>query len=443
VKKVIASVAALVVAGTAFGAAVKISSISVSNNGKKSVPIISVFLPVPAPTPTPTPAPTPTPMPMTAPVGAGILSPTLDGVAAIASGLSLANFLQPSWGTGAIPEHEEDVGAFRFLCAPSHNAYNDPIVYPGQPGKSHLHTFFGNTLADANSTYASLRTTGDSTCNALLNRSAYWVPAMMNGSGKVVMPDYLAVYYKRMPASDPRCQTEATACVKLPRGLRYIFGFNMLDPASTPTDVTKRWWNCDGAGATSGHFATIKDAMAGCPVGARLGVVLVAPNCWDGKNLDSADHRSHMAYQYYDGTRPDPVCPKTHPYIIPQFQLGAWYTTDATAPNWYLASDRMPGMPASEPGSTAHADWFGAWEDSILDLWTTNCIDKLLSCSGGDLGNGQQIKTIAGYNYGTRTVLVDAPTKPGDVTPAVIAPAITTASAAVDEIVKKSRSTLR
>ena len=25
-------------------------------------------------------------------------------------------------------------------------------------------------------------------------------------------------------------------CVKLPRGLRYIFGFNMMDPASTPTE---------------------------------------------------------------------------------------------------------------------------------------------------------------------------------------------------------------
>jgi hypothetical protein len=72
----------------------------------------------------------------------------------------------------------------------------------------------------------------------------------------------------------------------------------------------------------------------------------------------------------------------------------------------------MPGMAASEPGTTMHADWFGAWEDSILALWTANCIDKLLSCTGGDLGNGTQLTLLKGYDYGTTTVLVDAPPKP-------------------------------
>jgi hypothetical protein len=374
----------------------------------------------------PTPTPTPTPTPGTAvPVGIPVPTPSLAGLAAIASGLNVADFLVPSWGTGAIPEHDVDVGAFRFLCAPSHNAYNDPIVYPGQPGKSHLHTFFGNTLADANSTYASLRTTGESTCNDKLNRSAYWIPAMINGADKVVMPDYLAVYYKRMPSSDPRCSTFATACVQLPRGLRYIFGFNMGDPASTPiTETSKyqRWWNCDTstlgpaamAANPGGHYGTIKEAMqafGGCPVGARLGMVLVAPDCWNGKDLDSADHRSHMSYRVGNANG-EAVCPSTHPYIIPQFQLGSWYTVDSTAANWYLASDRMPGMAPSEPGTTQHADWFGAWEDSILTLWHANCIEKLLSCTGGDLGNGTQIKTTAGYDYQSTTVLADIPPKP-------------------------------
>ena len=40
-----------------------------------------------------------------------------------------------------------DIGAFRIPCAYSHMAFNDPIVYPGQPGRAHLHTFFGNTAS--------------------------------------------------------------------------------------------------------------------------------------------------------------------------------------------------------------------------------------------------------------------------------------------------------
>jgi hypothetical protein len=334
----------------------------------------------------------------------------------VASGIKITDFLTASWGTGDIPAHEDDVGAFRFLCSPGQLNWDDAIVYPGQPGKSpHLHQWFGNTLGNGNSTYESLRKTGDSTCNALLNRSAYWVPAMMNGAGKVVQPDWLAVYYKRMPSSDPRCQTSGKACVQLPRGLRYIFGFNMLNPASTPiTDASKyqRWWNCDGPSAGAGHYGSLTEAVARCDLGKdRLGMVIVAPNCWNGTQLDSPDHRSHMAYMNYDQGDGIARCPKTHPYIIPQFQLGAWYSTNATTPNWYLSSDRMPGMPDAVPGTTEHADWFGAWEDSILDLWTANCIEKLLSCSGGDLGNGQQIKTLFGYDYPAGRPLAAVPAK--------------------------------
>ena len=39
----------------------------------------------------------------------------------------------------------ETGGAFRLLCNWSKMSNDDPIVYPGQPGAAHHHTFFGNT----------------------------------------------------------------------------------------------------------------------------------------------------------------------------------------------------------------------------------------------------------------------------------------------------------
>ena len=370
---------------------------------------------VPGMTPGPKGAPASSPNP----VATGLPAPSLAGLAPVGSGIDLAAYLTKSWGTGAIalPEPSGLEGAFRFLCAPSHNAYDDPIVYPGQPGKSHLHTFFGNTGAGASSTYQSLRTSGDSTCNNLLNRSAYWVPAMMNGRGKVVMPDWVQIYYKREPSNSPVCTFAGKACVPLPRGLRYVFGFNMANPAAS-SPIGDRWFNCDGPGAVSGKFASIAEAARGCPVGARLGMILNAPSCWNGTQLDSADHRSHMAYMYYDGNAKQ-RCPATHPYVLPRFTLGAWYTTDGSldrsgnrstdAKTWYLSSDRMPGMPNATPGTTLHADWFGAWDDTIMALWMANCVNRVLSCSGGDLGNGLQMKTLAGYGYPNKTQLVDPP----------------------------------
>jgi hypothetical protein len=338
----------------------------------------------------------------------------LTGASAISSGVDVSRYLVKSWGTGAIPRSEAPgvEGAFRFVCTPSHNAYDDPIVYPGQPGKAHLHTFFGNTGTNANSTYQSLRTSGESSCNNLLNRSAYWIPAMMNGSGRVVMPNLISIYYKRAPQGSKFCAPPyAQACLPLPRGLRYLFGYHMTDPAKSDP-ARMRWFNCDGAGAVSGQFATMAAALKGCPVGARVGAIIVGPNCWNGKDLDTPDHRSHMAYQFYNGQLLNPVCPSTHPYLLPFFEAAAWYTVDATANAWHFSSDRMAGMPDLPAGTSFHADWFGAWDDTIQNLWTVNCIDKALSCTGGDLGQGQQLAMLAGYNHTNVTTLVAPPAQP-------------------------------
>ncbi len=341
----------------------------------------------------------------------------------IPSNFDIEAELVPSWGTGAVPKSAvpDDVGAFRFICNAGQLSFDDPIVYPGQPGKSHLHQFFGNTAADANSTYASLRTTGNSTCNSPLNRSAYWMPAMMNGNGQVVKPDYVAIYYKRLPANDPKCKLQGKACVDIPRGLRFIFGFDMLNHAAPKTG--SGYFNCDGPTGISGHYPTIVAAAKYCPVGNKLGAVISAPDCWDGKNLDSADHRSHVSYTYDPHTDGRQICPATHPYVIPTFTLGAWYTTDATLDrsgvwdgafnSWHLSSDQMPAM-AMTPGSTFHTDWFGAWDDTVLKIWHDNCINKLLNCSGGDLGNGKQLKMFAGFRWSADPHLVNPPDAPLD-----------------------------
>jgi hypothetical protein len=323
--------------------------------------------------------------------------------------------LVPSWGTGAIPPSAlpDVVGAFRFICNASHLGYDDPIVYPGQPGISHLHQFFGNTLANAHSTYQSLRTTGMSTCNSPLNRSAYWIPAMMNGKGQVVKPDFVSIYYKRHPVTSPLCTLRGKACVDIPKGLRYVFGYNMLNPIALPTGSA--YFNCQGPTATPGHYLSIVEAAANCPMGSQIGYVINAPECWDGVNLDSPDHRSHVTYASYIGNSYS-NCPASHPYILPTFTLAAWYTTDAdlnrsgtwdgTMNSWHLSSDEMHN---SKPGTTIHADWFGAWDDSVMKMWTDNCVNKLLNCSGGDLGNGLQLKMFNAFSWTANPRVVPPP----------------------------------
>ena len=348
-----------------------------------------------------------------------LVSPTLAGAAVIPDNFDDTQWLEP----GEPPVTSPDpVGAFRFTCMAGQLLHDDPIVYPGQPGKSHLHQFFGNDGADASSDYQSLRTTGGSTCTRSTGtspqRTAYWMPAMLDGAGNAVKPDWVNTYYKRLPASDPGCaKTSDPAvvgkCVEMPNGLRFILGYNMDTGKGGPTDVDSAdYWamgfdcmNRDVANEVSftGVQHTIADILATgkCPVGAWLRAFVRFPSCWDGKNLDVADHRSHITYGI-----PAVGCPADHPYVIPEIAIQAFFTTDANflAGKWHLSSDEM--MPGTVAGSTLHMDYFEAWSQVLKDLWNSNCIDKHLTCSDGNVGDGRKIKGMQLNNTFPNHVLV-------------------------------------
>lgn len=358
--------------------------------------------PVTGPPPVTVPTPPPAPEPGGSPI-------ELIGADPIASEFDYKQQLQPAWGSGEIPASSYVTGDFRFICMPGQLSYDDPIIFPGKPGAAHLHQYFGNTKADAYSTYRSLRQSGESSCMSPVNRSAYWMPAMLDGVGNVVRPDFVSVYYKRRPAYDPKCDPATSGqaegqCIDLPNGLNFVFGFDWVNPANSPTGAY--YFNCDGPTAKPGKYADIEAAVANCPVGNRLGAVINAPTCWNGKSLTSPDGRSHVSYAGY-GTWGYFRCPTTHPYVIPAFTMGVWYTVDANLKSWTLSSDMM--NPSGNRGSTFHADFMMAWDPEVKRMWHDNCINKLLNCSGGVLGNGQQMRQVWPFSWNAQPRLVAVP----------------------------------
>jgi hypothetical protein len=351
------------------------------------------------------------PVAVTPPDSGSLTAPLAD----IADNFTTSAFLTPTVET--VPTDPDPVGAFRFTCLAGQLAYDDPIVYPGQAHKSHLHQFFGNTGTDANSTYNSLRTTGGSTCTRSTGtspqRSAYWMPAMLDGAGSVVKPDYLLTYYKALPASSPDCgapdATHIGYCVPVPNGLRFIRGYNMATGAGGPattdsspgSDAWKMGFDCevtDGTGVSyTGTQHTIAAILATgkCPVGAWLRAFITLPDCWDGVNLDTADHRSHMVNASGAGINGRRACPADHPYNIPEIALQVFFRTDANfeAGKWHLSSDEMvAGAPA---GATLHFDYWEAWSPVVKNLWQTGCINGHFSCNVGELGQGQSVVGMA------------------------------------------------
>ena len=342
-----------------------------------------------------------------------IAAPTLEGLPDIAS--NFARTTQIERDQSPVYPANDVVGAFRFICQAGQLNWDDPIVYPGQTGASpHLHQWFGNALGNAQSTYRSLREAGDSTCMGPLNRSAYWIPAMLDGRGQAIRPDWISIYYKRVPVTAPVCGKGGANCRQVPRGLRFIFGFDTKRMGDKqPENIIFHWKCLTPQNTYRGGLETRFDRLD-CPAGNSVMVTLEAPDCWDGKRLDSADHRSHIVHQAYSPNDGKAYCPRSHPILIPQFTIGVVYNIadGERIQDWYLSSDRMTGMPQMPSGSTFHADWYGAWDDATVKTWTANCIDRLLSCSAGELGDGTIMRRPTGYGLVASPRLVPIPPRP-------------------------------
>jgi hypothetical protein len=264
-------------------------------------------------------------------------------------------------------------GTFRMACNYSHFAYDDPIVKPGQPGASHLHMFFGNTAVNANTTADSLMNSGGGSCQGFeLNRSGYWTPAVLDGRGNVVVPDKIVLYYKSKYEHEIQ---------PMPAGLKMVVG--NTDSESFEADQYLGW-SCGSSGFSYNRSNRIPNNCGNDPINFYV----VFPECWDGKNLDSSDHLSHMA-SWVDPVDP---CPASHPVRLPQITILAYFPPGDTS-GWHLSSDRSGGFNTG-PGATLHADWFGGWNEDALNTWINGCMRASRNCSNGQTGTSRQFASL-------------------------------------------------
>jgi Domain of unknown function (DUF1996) len=258
---------------------------------------------------------------------------------------------------------------FYANCRFSHTNDDDPIVYPHQPGKSHAHTFFGNSSTNAHSTLASLRK-ARTTCKPRADKAAYWIPTLYQGD-REVRPSKAQFYfnlrgYDRMRAFPP--------------GLKVVAG---NAHSTRPQSTRVVYWAC--AGSESLRSAPLTRPPASCarvrlkrkkgifkpcatcpprplpPPRTKPKVLLELhvnfPDCWDGKHLDSPDHHSHMAYSRAY------VCPASHPVKVPLIRLNVRYPITGGE-----------GVHLSPGGVlTGHADFFNAWDQRFLTRLVDTC----------------------------------------------------------------------
>ncbi len=242
-----------------------------------------------------------------------------------------------------------NAGQFVVECEHSHTAPDDPIVYPGLPGMSHSHDFFGNETTDASSTLASLLE-GDTTCQNQQDTASYWAPTLLD-DGEPVEPGLGTAYYRAAPGVDP------TRVVAYPAGFKMIAG-DLTATAEDPRPVDIAGWSCGVTTRLSGE-------PPNCPDSAPLRGVITFPDCWDGERIDSPDHRSHVA------NSADGECPTTHPVHIPQLTFAITYPISGTDHELTLASGSTYGL---------HSDFFNAWNQDELTDKVELCLHRDAVC---------------------------------------------------------------
>lgn len=255
-------------------------------------------------------------------------------------------------GPPEYPDDEVTHHEFQANCTFSHFNYDDPIVFPGEPGLSHLHTFVGNESTDAFTTPASLKANPSTSCTVPHDRSAYWFPALTQG-GEPIEPNIaLTIYYKSGIE-------DYTQVVPFPEGLQFVTGDMMATPQEfqdAPGAV--EGWEC----GDSAHNWSIPDD---CAPGSQLNIRYQAPSCWDGERLD-APASAHMAY---------PVsgeCPPDHPVAVPMLEFKI---------AWPVSGDMTDVELVSGSDQSWHYDFVNAWEPEVLRRLVEHCINGGLQCN--------------------------------------------------------------
>ena len=258
-------------------------------------------------------------------------------------------------------------GNFVLRCEYTHTLADDPIVFPGLPGASHLHDYFGNTTTNATSTVGSMLA-GFAECRDRGDTAGYWAPAGYL-SGVQITPLVMRIYYLSRPGQDVET---------IPAGLQMIGGNK--DARSGAENPHVQWF----CGSTTQVQTPLRDAPYDCTsyAGFRFvdGVVGVVdmPNCWNGVGLRPED----VTYEV------DGACPPGFPRILPRLSQRIHYgVMNPLNPDGSVALSLSSG-----PYYSLHSDFWNTWQQERLDQLVQNCLVAGVHC--GDVRNPREIAWI-------------------------------------------------
>ncbi|KAI1498456.1 hypothetical protein F5X99DRAFT_412101 [Biscogniauxia marginata] len=302
----------------------------------------------------------------------------------------------------------------RFACSQLVVDRIDPLVNPGMTYTPHLHQLVGGNSLNISMDPETYDMAAESTCTSCSfkeDKSNYWTAVMFYKAANGT--------YKRVPQvgnGGPQGKLENNGGLDvyyIPSGKVTAFkkGFRMLAGSATNEDPSKvaksnichRCWTSTSENTFVGGAPCTGSDTVDIPHDKSCKMIrqtIIFPTCWDGVNLDSPDHQSHVSYSSGSGATGGGACPSTHPVKLPQIMYELmWNVTEFT---------NMPDFPTdgSNPyiysmnmgGSAAHGDYLFGWEGDTLQKAMDNNCNLNTDCPAA----GIHAQTPAEYNACTK-----------------------------------------
>jgi Domain of unknown function (DUF1996) len=270
----------------------------------------------------------------------------------------------------APPRSTGSVGRITHQCGTNAEGHRNSDNFMTSPGKrngaQHVHDYVGNLSTDAFSTAESLAA-ADTTCTngdkstyfwvVLRNTDAKGADAAADGGGldgnfgEILRPTKVQLQFRGNPTSP------VTA---MPHHLMILTGD--AKAATNGGAHANTGWTCTGFE----NRTTTKYPL--CPQGSQLVRTLDFPSCWDGKNLDSANHRTHIVFPQRDGSCSDGKV------AVPQLRITLTYDLPAGSG---FALDSFPEQQHNPV--TDHADFVNLMPTPVMEQ-AVNCINTGQTC---------------------------------------------------------------
>ena len=262
----------------------------------------------------------------------------------------------------AAPEAQPgaSLGSFTVDCGVNSGKVRNSdnlVVSPGERGAAHhVHDYVGNLSTNAFSTEESLTAAGTTCTNG--DRSSYYWPVLRVDPGAgygthgaaadddaILTPRSVRIEFRGSPAANvvPLAPNVRT-------GAGNAHGYTQ---AGAGTDHLR--WSCSGSpDLASRHYPL-------CPTGEDTVRIFDFPSCWDGRSVDSPNHRSHLGYPDGAGFCP----PGTFP--VPQLHLEVAYAVPDGA---RYVVDAFPEERSSPVSDHAH----------FINLMSAGLMDSVVRC---------------------------------------------------------------